>query len=219
MFFGAFDQLFDGRQAGQHSFAAFAQGGIEFAGKQLRQMIVQRAHVFGNRHFVIVQHHQHIRVDVPGVVHGFKRHAGGDRAVANHADRAAILAFTLRGNRHAEAGADRGRRVANRQHVIFTLSTPGKRVQAVFLADGGNPVATAGQNFMRVGLVANVPYQMIEGCVVNIVQCHRQFDGTQPGRKVAAGAADAVQQVLPQFVTQLRQALFWQRAEFIGIFH
>ncbi|MNT32161.1 hypothetical protein D3C72_1680270 [compost metagenome] len=71
---------------------------------------------------------------------------------------------------------------------------------------------------MRVSLVANVPDQMIEGGVVHIVQRHRQFDGSQPGGKVAAGTADAVQQVLPKFVTQFRQALFRQRTEFIGIF-
>ncbi|MOA04710.1 hypothetical protein D3C78_1242800 [compost metagenome] len=94
--------------------------------------------------------------------------------------------------------------MTDRQDVVFTFCPPRERVQAIFLADGGDFVATTGQNFMRVRLVANVPYQMIEGGLVNIVQCHRQFDGTQPGGKVAAGAADAVQQVLPKFVTQLR---------------
>ena len=78
------------------------------------------------------------------------------------------------------------------------------------MPNGGDTVAAAGQNFVRVGLVADVPHQVIERRVVDEMQRHRQFDGTQPGGKVAAGATDAVQQVLPQLIAQLRQALFGQ---------
>ena len=40
MFLGAFEQLFNRRHAREDLFAAFAQRGVEFAGEQLRQMIV-----------------------------------------------------------------------------------------------------------------------------------------------------------------------------------
>jgi len=40
MFLGAFEQLFNRRYAREDLFAAFAQRGVEFSGKQLRQMIV-----------------------------------------------------------------------------------------------------------------------------------------------------------------------------------
>lgn len=172
-------------------------------------MVVQRADVFGDRHLIVVQHHQHIRVDVAGVVHRFERHTGGDGAIADHTHRAAAFAFTLRCHRHAETGADRGRRVADRQHVVFAFGAPREGMQAVLLPNGGDPVAAAGQNFVRVGTVADVP-PVIERRVVDEMQRHRQFDGTQPGGKVAAGATDAVQQVLPQLIAQLRQALFGQ---------
>ncbi len=36
-------------------------------------------------------------------------------------------------------------------------------------------------------LVADVPHRVIERRVVDEMQRHRQFDGTQPGGKVAAG--------------------------------
>ena len=54
-------------------------------------MVVQRADVLGDRHFVIVEDNQHVRLDIARVVHGFKSHPGGDRPVANHADGAALL--------------------------------------------------------------------------------------------------------------------------------
>lgn len=114
-------------------------------------VVVQRADVFGDRHLIVVQHHQHIRVDVAGVVHRFERHTGGDGAIADHTHRAAAFAFTLRCHRHAETGADRGRRVADRQHVVFAFGAPREGMQAVLLPNGGDPVAAAGQNFVRVG--------------------------------------------------------------------
>lgn len=100
--------------------------------------------------------------------------------------------------------------MADRQHVVFAFGAPREGVQPVLLPDSGDSVAAAGQDFVRVGLVADVPHQMIERRVVDEMQRHRQFDGTQPGGKVAAGATDAVQQILPQLIAQLRQALFGQ---------
>lgn len=54
-------------------------------------MVVKRANIFGNRHFIVVEDHQHIRTNIARVIHRFKRHACGNRAVANHTDGAAIL--------------------------------------------------------------------------------------------------------------------------------
>lgn len=54
-------------------------------------MIIQRPDVLGDRHFIVIQHHQQVGFDIPGVVHRFKRHPGGDRPVANHAHRAPLF--------------------------------------------------------------------------------------------------------------------------------
>ena len=66
-------------------------------------MVVQRADVFGNRHFVVVQNHQHVRLDVARVVHGLKGHPGGDGAVADHADGAALLVLFFSGHGNPDA--------------------------------------------------------------------------------------------------------------------
>jgi hypothetical protein len=77
-------------------------------------------------------------------------------------------------------------------------------VQTLFLADGRNLVATAGQNFMGIGLMAYVPNQMVERGVVDVVHGDSQLYDAETGRKVAARLAHAVQQVLAQLVTELR---------------
>ncbi len=95
--FGAFQQLFDRGYAREDFFAAFAQAGVELTGEQVRQVVVQRPDVFGNRHLVVIEHHQHVWFDIARVVHRLKGHPGGDRAIANDADGAAL--FVLFGSR------------------------------------------------------------------------------------------------------------------------
>ncbi len=109
--------------------------------------------------------------------------------------------------------------MADAQHVVLAFAAPRERMQAAFLPNGADFVATAGQNFVRVGLVADVPDQLIERRVVDVMQRHGQLDRAKPGGEVAAGAAYAVQQVATQLVAQLRQALFRQQTELLGGVH
>ena len=62
--------------------------------------------------------------------------------------------------------------MADAQDVILAFSAPREGVQPAFLADGADPIAASGQNFMRVSLVADVPDQAIERRVVDVVQRH-----------------------------------------------
>ena len=108
MFFGTFEQLFNWRNARENFFPAFAQRRVKLTGKQLCQMVIERADIFGNRHFIVVEDHQHIRTDIARVIHRFKRHASGNRAIANDTDGAAIFAFFLGSNRNTNSGTDGG---------------------------------------------------------------------------------------------------------------
>ncbi len=113
VFFGALEQLFDWRYAREDFLAAFAQRGVKLAGEQLCQMVIQRADVLGNRHFVIVQDNQHVRLDIARVVHGLKGHPGGDGAVADHADGAALLVLFFGGHGNTDTRRDGGGGVAD----------------------------------------------------------------------------------------------------------
>ncbi len=97
------------------------------------------------------------------------------------------------------------------QHVVFALATPWERMQAAFLANGANFIATASKNFVRISLMTHVPDQLIEWRVIDIMQRHGEFHRAKPGGEMTAGAADAVEQVATQLVAQLRQALFRQQ--------
>ncbi len=71
-------------------------------------MIIQRADIFGDRHFVVVQHHQQIGFDIARMVHRLKRHTCGNGTVANDADRTPLFVFFRRGNRHSDTRRNGG---------------------------------------------------------------------------------------------------------------
>lgn len=114
-------------------------------------MVVQRANVLGDRHFVIVEDNQHVRLDVARMVHGFEGHTRGDGTVANHADGAALLVLFLGGDGNTDARRNGGGGMADAQHVILALTAPRERMQATFLTNSANFIATSGQNFVRIG--------------------------------------------------------------------
>ncbi len=62
--------------------------------------------------------------------------------------------------------------MADAQDVILTFSAPREGMQAAFLANSADFVTATGQNFMRVGLVANVSDKTVERRVIDIVQRH-----------------------------------------------
>src|SRR5690606_6048358 len=65
---------------------------------------------------------------------------------------------------------------------------------------GVDRVAAAGEDLVRVGLVADVPDDAVVGRVVHRMQGDGQFDHAQARAEMAAGLADRLDQVGAQFV-------------------
>ncbi len=213
VFLGPLGQLLDRRQAGQHLLATLADGGVELAGHDAGQVVVQCPDILGDGHLVVVEHHQHVLVNIAGVIERLERHAGGDGAIADHRHHLAPQPFALGRHGHAERRTDGGAGVTDGEHVILALAAPGEGVQTVFLADALHPIAATGQDLVGISLVADVPHQSIERGVVDVVQRHRQFDGAEPGGKMTTGATHRTQQIFTQFVAQHRQSLEGQGSQ------
>ena len=101
VFFDALGQLKQGGRALEHAFAHAFGLGIKLPAHQLGQVAVERAHGRADAHFVVVQDDQQAAVFHAGVVQRLKRHAGGERSVANDGHRIAVVAFDLGGHGHA----------------------------------------------------------------------------------------------------------------------
>jgi hypothetical protein len=122
----------------------------------------QRADVGRDRHPVVVQDDDDGRLEAAGVVQGFIGDPPGEGAVADDRHHAAVLADPL-AHRLLEADgiADRRRGVTGAHDVVLGLEDRAERRQASVLADRVQPVAPSGEHLVRVGLMADVPQDLV----------------------------------------------------------
>ena len=119
------------------------------------------------------------------------------RAVADHRDRAALLAFQLaprppcRAPRRSTCSNARCRTCR-----IRFRSRRGKPEMPLPHAQLLHAFAPAGEDLVPVGLVADVPHDAVVGRVEHVMQRDRELDRAEVGREMAAGLAHRFEQEL-----------------------
>ncbi len=84
--------------------------------------------------------------------------------------------------------------------VILALGALRKTGQAAAGAQGANAITPAGQNFVWIGLVTDVPDQLVIGRVENVVKGHREFDDAEACAEMTAGDCDRIDRFSAQFI-------------------
>jgi hypothetical protein len=194
------------REVLQHLLAGVLGRRVELAAEQAREVAVEPADRRRDRHVVVVQDHQ--QADVLGdarVVQRLEGHAGAHRAVADHRDRVALRPLVARGDRHAERRRDRRRRVRGAERVELALRAAREARDPAVLPQVRHALAPAGEDLVRVGLVADVPHQAIVGRVEHVMQRDGQLDRAEVRAEMSARLRDRLQQVPAQFDGQLLQ--------------
>ena len=75
--------------------------------------------------------------------------------------------------------------MARTERVEFRLATLGEAGQPALLPQGLYSVAAAGQNFVGIGLMADIPDQPVMRRLEDIVKRHRQLDDAKTGAQMA----------------------------------
>src|SRR5438309_5521561 len=99
----------------------------------------------------------------------------------------AYLSLGLRADRRAERRRDRGRGMRGAERVVPGLDAPREARDAVDHAQPRHRVAPAGEDLVRIGLVADVPDDTVLGRLEDVVQGNRQLDGAEIRGQVTAG--------------------------------
>ena len=167
-------------------------------------------------HVVVIEDHDQPRVPGACIVHGLIGHARRHGAVADHGHDIVGRALQVARHRHAQPRRDRGGGMGGPEGIIFALAAPGEAGEAFWLAQGADARATAGQNLVGIGLMADIPDQPVARRVEHVVQRHRQLDDAQACAQMAAGDGDGVDHLAPQLVRHLLQVAFWQIAKLMG---
>ncbi len=71
--------------------------------------------------------------------------------------------------------------------VVFALGPLGESGETAALAKGADAVAATGEDLVRIGLVADVPDELVLRRVEHMVQGDRQLDDAEAGAEMAAG--------------------------------
>jgi hypothetical protein len=77
--------------------------------------------------------------------------------------------------------------VPRAERVVRTLLAAEKPAEAVVLAQRGEPLAAAGEDLVRVGLVPDVPDEAVARRVEDIVQRDVEVDRAERAREVISG--------------------------------
>ena len=99
------------------------------------------------------------------------------------------------------------------ERIVFTFRPFGEAGQAAALPESPDAIAPPGQNFVGIGLVADVPEETIAGRVEHVMEGDREFDDAKTGAKVAAGHRHGGDRLRAQFVSHLAQRGFGQSAQ------
>jgi len=76
-----------------------------------------------------------------------------------------------------------------------------------------NNAAAAGDDLVRIGLMADIPDQFVVRRVEHIMDRDRQLDDAQAGAQMATGHRDGRNHFLPELVGKLRQLILAKRSD------
>ncbi len=203
----------DARKAVQHRLDVVLELRVALPRHQRLEVLGQRADRRGDRHRVVVQDDDQPVADVAGLVHRLERHAGGHRAVADDGDDVVRLAAQVARDGEPERRRDRGRGVAGGEHVVLRLAAQAEAGEPAVLAQAHHPVAPAGEDLVRVGLVPDVPEQQVARGVEDVVERDRQLDRAEVRREVSARLRDDADDLLPQLLGERLELLAGEPAE------
>jgi hypothetical protein len=83
--------------------------------------------------------------------------------------------------------------VSRAESVVFGFFAPQKSGKPAVLFDGMKLVAPAGQNFMRVSLMPDIPDQTVVRRVENVMHRHGKFDRAETCARMTADARSRFQ--------------------------
>ena len=168
------------------------------------EVILQRPDVGVNGHAVVVEHDQHVGVLGATVVEALEGQPCGHGAVPDDGHVLGVFRpVVAAAHGHAKGSADACAAVAHAEGVVFTFTPLRETRQALVLAVGVEFLPTAGEDFVAVRLVADVPHDLVFRRVEDVVQRHGQFHDPQACAEVPSFFRDHVHNELTNVIRDL----------------
>src|SRR6267154_56031 len=100
--------------------------------------------------------------------------------------------------------------------IMFAFGSQKKTIEAAVLPHRGKAIETPGKYLVDITLVTYVHDKSVSRCVENAMQRDGQFDHAEIRTKMPASLRKDSDQLIANFLRQLRQILFAQRFDIRG---
>ena len=87
--------------------------------------------------------------------------------------------------------------------IVFAFRPLCESGQSVTLSQRADTVTPAGQDFMRIDLVADIPDDLVIRCIKQVMQRDRQFDHAKTGAEMATCDRNGINGLRTQFISDL----------------
>ena len=101
------------------------------------------------------------------------------------------------------------------ERIVIAFGALGEAGQPAAGAQRADAVAAAGQDLVRIGLMADVPDQAVARGVEDVMQGGGQFDDAEAGAEMAAGDRDRIDGFLTQLVGDLPDLFHLEPAQIV----
>ena len=132
------------------------EAGVSRVRNNIIKVTRDRADVFRDRPFIIVQHHDEPARLRLRIVQRFITDPAGERRVARHHHHILIAASQIAPDRHSQSGGERGPGVPRTVTIVLAFRAQEKSVQSLVLPHRADPIEPAGKHFVDITLMAHV---------------------------------------------------------------
>ncbi len=139
---------------------------------------------------------------VGDIVERFKGDAVGEGGVSGNGDDMLVAAGEIAGDGHAQGRGEGSAGVTGSVTIVLAFGAQHEAVEAAGLTQGFKAVEPSGQDFVDIGLVADVEEELVLGSVEDRVEGQGQLHDAEVGAEVAAGLRKGLNQELANLFGQ-----------------
>ena len=206
----------DARHAHQRTADIDLQLIITTVRTQSVQVLRHTADISGDRHLVVVQHDDEVFLHLGCVIESLIRETAGQCAVTDDGHDGIVLALDIAGRGDAESGGNRGGAVSRAEAVKRTLRPLRETTHPMILPESVEVFLSTRQDFMGIGLMADVPHDLILRQIEGQIQPDGQLHHPEIRGEVASVLGGFLYDKLSDFgrellklpITQLLQILW-----------
>ncbi len=127
------------------------------------EVLVDGADVGGDRHAVVVEHHDDVALGMARVVHRLVGQSAGERTVSHHGHHVVGISLEVARRCHAVRRGERRSGMARAELIVLTLDASQEARQPTLLTQGGQAIVPTAQHLPGVPLVPHIPHDLVVG--------------------------------------------------------